>query len=65
MTSKVKSYSISSLLKQQNRSSDEFEVMMNSLTLEEVIALKLELSGRLLKSRYSMFFRLFKKYNYM
>ena len=43
MTSKVKSYSISSLLKQQNRSSDEFEVMMNSLTLEEVIALKLEL----------------------
>ena len=51
MTSKVKSYSISSLLKQQNRSSDEFEVMMNSLTLEEVIALKLELSGRLLKSK--------------
>jgi hypothetical protein len=51
MVNKVKSYSISNLLKQQKRSSDEFEVMMNSLSLEEVIALKLELSGKLLKSK--------------
>ena len=51
MTSKYRSYSISQLLRNQNRNSDEFEVMVNALTIEELIALKLELSNKLLKSR--------------
>ena len=37
-------YSISNKLHKDKKINDEFEVMINSLTLEEVIALKLELS---------------------
>lgn len=44
-------YSISYVLKKQSRSNDDFEVMLNNLTLEEVIALKLELAGRILKNK--------------
>ena len=36
-------YSISNKLHKDKKINDEFEVMINSLTLEEVIALKLEL----------------------
>lgn len=39
-------YSFSKYLKSKNKSSDEFEFMLNQLTLEEIVALKLELSGR-------------------
>ena len=35
-------YSISRKLKKEKRISDDFEVMLNSLTLEEIIALRLE-----------------------
>ena len=51
MTSKYKLYSISSNLRSNNKSSDEFEIALNALSLEEVIALKLELSSRTLNSK--------------
>jgi len=39
-------YSFSKYLRKLNKSSDEFEFMLNQLTLEELIALKLEISSR-------------------
>jgi len=39
-------YSFSKFLRKDNKSSDEFEFMLNKLSLEEIIALKLELSAR-------------------
>lgn len=44
-------YSISYVLRKRSLSNDEFEVMLNALSLEEVIGLKLELSGRALKNK--------------
>ena len=43
---KNKYYSISNKLRKENKSHDEFEVMLNNLTLEEIIALKLELAAK-------------------
>jgi hypothetical protein len=40
----IKNYNISKLLRKENRSNDYFEIMLNNLSLEEIIALKLELS---------------------
>jgi hypothetical protein len=48
---KNKNYSISNKLKKERRSNDEFEIMLSSLTLEEVIALKLELSTKPVSGR--------------
>jgi len=48
---KNKNYSISNKLKKERRSNDEFEIMLSSLTLEEVIALKLELSTKPVSNR--------------
>ena len=45
-------YSISKKLQKDNKINDEFEIMINSLSLEEVIALKLELSTRSLRGKY-------------
>ena len=42
----LKEYSISNKLKNEKRVTDEFEIMLASLTLEEVIALRLELASR-------------------
>lgn len=39
-------YSFSKYLRSNNKSSDEFEFMLNQLTLEEIIALKLELISK-------------------
>ena len=39
-------YSISRKLRKENKSSEEFELMLNGLSLEDVIALKLELATR-------------------
>lgn len=39
------SYSLARKLKKENRTSELFEVMLNNLSLEEVIALKLELAS--------------------
>ena len=42
----TKNHSISHQLRKQDKSNDEFEVILNKLTLEEVIGLKLELANR-------------------
>ena len=39
-------YSISNKLKKEGNITDEFEVMLSSLTLEDIIALRLELAAR-------------------
>ena len=39
-------YSIAKKLRKENRLTDEFEIKFNSLSLEEVIALKLELAAK-------------------
>ena len=41
-----KNTSLSNKLKQENKITDEFEIMLASLTLEEIIALKLELASK-------------------
>ena len=43
--------SISDILRKRGKSSQEFEMMVSSLTLEEIIALKLELSTNFLKNK--------------
>ena len=40
-------YSIANKLREDLKSNEEFEVMLNNLKLEEVIALKLELASKL------------------
>ena len=42
----TKNHSISNVLRKQTKSNDKFEVMLNNLSLEEVIGLKLELANR-------------------
>jgi len=39
-------YSISNKLRKEGKSSEEFEILFNNLSLEEVIGLKLELSSK-------------------
>ena len=39
-------YSISNKLRTEGKSSDEFEILFNNLSLEEVIGLKLELASK-------------------
>jgi hypothetical protein len=41
---KNKNYSISSVLRKKNKITDEFEIMLSTLSIEDIIALKLELS---------------------
>lgn len=43
---KYEHYSLSKKLKKENKISDQFEIMLNSLTLEELIGLKLEMAYR-------------------
>ena len=49
---KNKYYSLSNKLKKESRSHDEFEVMLNNLSLEEIIGLKLELAARSVGNMY-------------
>lgn len=42
----TKNYSISNKLRKEGKVTHEFEIMLSSLTLEEIIALKLELASR-------------------
>ena len=44
-------YSISKKLRQDKKSNEEFETMLSSLTLEEVIALKMELATKPVNNR--------------
>jgi len=48
---KNQSHSISRKLRLERKSSDEFEVMLNSLTLEEIVGLKLELASKAVKGK--------------
>ena len=45
-------YSISRKLRKENKISEEFEVMLNNLSLEEVIALKLEAASLATGGKY-------------
>ena len=44
-------YSLSKKLRQEKRSNDEFETMLGSLSLEEIIGLKLELATKPVSNR--------------
>jgi len=48
---KNKNYSIINKLRKERKSNEEFEIMLASLTLEEVIALKLEVATRSISNR--------------
>ena len=48
---KYSNHSISRTLKIAGKSSEEFEVMLGQLTLEEIIALKLEISARMINNK--------------
>lgn len=48
---KNKNYSIINKLRKERKSNEEFEIMLGNLTLEEIIALKLELASRFLSNR--------------
>lgn len=43
---KYEHYSLSKKLKRENKISEQFEIMLNSLTIEELIGLKLELANK-------------------
>lgn len=47
--------SVSKKLKKDKKINDEFEIMLNSLTLEEIIALKLEIASRCIKGKLYSF----------
>tara|TARA_R110002074_G_scaffold300236_2_gene471725 strand:+ start:1590 stop:1928 length:339 start_codon:yes stop_codon:yes gene_type:complete len=51
MVSKTKHKSIINKLKENNLVSDDVLVLINNLSLEDIIALKLELSSKILKNR--------------
>jgi len=46
-----KNYSISKKLKTENKINEDFEVMLDNISLEDIIALKLELSAKLFKGK--------------
>tara|TARA_Y100000004_G_scaffold146224_1_gene167045 strand:- start:237 stop:569 length:333 start_codon:yes stop_codon:yes gene_type:complete len=46
-----KEYSILRKLRQEKKITDEFEVMLGSLSLEDLISLKLEISSRLFRGK--------------
>ena len=48
---KNKYYSLAKKLRREEKSSDEFEIMLNQLTLEEVIGLKLELATKTINGK--------------
>lgn len=52
MVSKTKYKSIVSKLKDNNLVSDDLLVLVNNMSLEDIIALKLELSSRIVKNRF-------------
>lgn len=47
--------SFSRELRDRNKSNDEFEIMMNNLTLEELVALKLELASKSIGGKFFRF----------
>tara|TARA_Y100000310_G_C20588554_1_gene766719 strand:- start:48 stop:383 length:336 start_codon:yes stop_codon:yes gene_type:complete len=51
MKESIKYYSISKKLKRDKKVTEEFEVMLNNLSLEEILALKLELASKIVKGK--------------
>ena len=47
-----KNYSIKKKLKLENKIDEDFEMRLNNLTLEDIIALKLELSSKNYKGKF-------------
>ncbi len=47
----IKYYSISKKLKRNKLITEDFEVMLNNLSLEEIIALKLELASKIVRGK--------------
>ena len=43
-------YSISNKLKSQEKTNDQFEIMLSNLTLEEIVGLRLELAAKSVKN---------------
>ena len=54
-------YSVARKLRKDKKTTEEFEVMLGNLSLEEVVALKLELSGKIIKGKLYGFQKLLKK----
>ena len=48
---KNKDYSIINKLRKERKSNEEFEMMLSNLSLEDIVALKLELSSRSISNR--------------
>jgi phosphoribosylaminoimidazole carboxylase (NCAIR synthetase) len=48
---KNKNYSVINKLRKEKKSNEDFEIMLANLTLEEIIALKLEISTRAVSNR--------------
>jgi len=46
-TNNIENYSLSRKLKREGKTTEEFEIIFNSLSLEEIIGLKLELASKL------------------
>jgi hypothetical protein len=49
---KNKNYSIINKLRREKKSTEEFEIMLNNISLEELIALKMELASRAIAGRF-------------
>jgi|TARA_B100000902_G_C26406986_1_gene480483 phosphoribosylaminoimidazole carboxylase (NCAIR synthetase) len=54
-TNKFKNYSFVSIMKNKRKINDNFLNVLSSLTLEEIIAIKLELSAILIKNKFYNF----------
>ena len=54
-TNKFKNYSFISILKEKRKINDDFLNTLSSLSIEEIIAVKLELSARLTKHKFYNF----------
>ena len=52
MTQKRENWSLSRKLKKQNKINNEFEAILSHLSLEEIIALKIELAARACGGKY-------------
>jgi len=51
ISGKNEHYSVSNKLRRERKTNEEFEVMLNNLKLEELIALKLELATKIVDGR--------------
>jgi hypothetical protein len=55
LVNKPEYFNLSDKLKQEKKITSEFEIMLNTLTLEDIIGLKIELTARTTKSKFYAF----------